>query len=54
LGIAAVNFGPGDNAQAHQKNEFTSITKLLAGRDIVHRWLSSVSARPPVGFHPAG
>jgi len=40
LGIAAVNFGPGDNAQAHQKNEFTSLAKLLVGREIVHRWLS--------------
>ncbi len=39
-GIAAVNFGPGDNAQAHQKNEFTSISKLVTGREIVHRWLS--------------
>lgn len=41
-GIAAVNFGPGDNAQAHQKNEFTSISKLLAGREIVHRWLAGL------------
>ncbi|NUO47298.1 MAG: succinyl-diaminopimelate desuccinylase [Polyangiaceae bacterium] len=42
-GIAAINFGPGDNAQAHQKNEFTSLAKLLVGREIVHRWLSRLS-----------
>lgn len=41
-GIAAVNFGPGDNAQAHQKNEFTSVSKVLAGREIVHRWLTGL------------
>jgi succinyl-diaminopimelate desuccinylase len=38
-GIPAVNFGPGDNAQAHQKNEHTSISKLVAGRQILERWL---------------
>ena len=42
LGIAAVNFGPGINAQAHQKNEHTSIEKLVLGREILIRWLSSV------------
>lgn len=41
LGVPAVNFGPGDNAQAHQKNEHTSISKLLAGREILARWLST-------------
>ncbi len=41
-GVPAVNFGPGDNAQAHQRNEFTSISKLLRGREIVHRWLTGM------------
>lgn len=48
LGVPAVNFGPGDNAQAHQRNEHTSVSKLLAGREILARWLSSMvsPARP--------
>jgi len=42
IGVPAVNFGPGDNAQAHQKNEHTSLSKLIAGREILARWLSSL------------
>jgi succinyl-diaminopimelate desuccinylase len=45
LGVAAVNFGPGVQAQAHQKNEWTSIAQLDEGRDILARWLSAI-ARP--------
>jgi succinyl-diaminopimelate desuccinylase len=41
-GIAAVNFGPGVNAQAHQRNEWTSIDRVLEGRAIVERWLAAV------------
>ncbi|HEX8790416.1 MAG TPA: succinyl-diaminopimelate desuccinylase [Polyangiaceae bacterium] len=42
-GIAAVNFGPGENAQAHQKNESTSLPLVHEGYAIVERWLDSVS-----------
>ncbi len=45
LGIAAVNFGPGENAQAHQKNESTSLELVREGYGILQRWLASV-ARP--------
>ena len=45
LGVAAVNFGPGENAQAHQKNESTSLALVHDGYEILQRWLASV-ARP--------
>lgn len=41
-GIAAANFGPGENAQAHQKNESTSIALVREGHAIVERWLAGV------------
>ena len=41
-GIAAVNFGPGENAQAHQKNESTNLALVHEGFAIVRRWLESV------------
>ena len=41
-GIAAVNFGPGENAQAHQKNESTSLSLVHEGYAIVARWISSL------------
>lgn len=44
-GTPAVNFGPGDNAQAHQKNESTSIAGLLEGRAILRRWMRRIGAR---------
>jgi succinyl-diaminopimelate desuccinylase len=45
LGVPAVNFGPGINAQAHQRNEHTSIGNLAVGREILVAWLTKVGAR---------
>ena len=42
-GVAAVNFGPGENAQAHQRNESTSLALLHGGYAIAVRWLLGIS-----------
>jgi succinyl-diaminopimelate desuccinylase len=42
LGIPAVNFGPGESAQAHQPNESTDCRLVEQGYDIVTAWLGSV------------
>lgn len=39
LGIPAVNFGPGENAQAHQKNESTDCALVFEGYRILSTWL---------------
>lgn len=44
LGVPAANFGPGVQAQAHQRNEWTSISQLDTGRVILRRWLSSLAS----------
>lgn len=40
LGIPAVNFGPGDSAQAHQAEEWVSLTQMEAVYDALHRLLT--------------
>jgi succinyl-diaminopimelate desuccinylase len=42
LGIPAVNFGPGENAQAHQKNESTDCGLLFQGYRILASWLTTL------------
>jgi succinyl-diaminopimelate desuccinylase len=43
LGIPAVNFGPGVQAQAHQKNEWTSLPQLDVGLAVLERWLERIA-----------
>lgn len=42
LGIPAVNFGPGENAQAHQRNESTDCALVFQGYRILASWLASI------------
>lgn len=44
LGVAAVSFGPGENAQAHQKNESTDLDRVREGWAILARWLLGLAA----------
>jgi succinyl-diaminopimelate desuccinylase len=41
-GVPAANFGPGTQAQAHQKNEWTLVAALDTGKVILDRWLSRI------------
>jgi len=42
LGIAAVNFSPGVQAQAHQKNEWTLVPQLEVGLGVLETWLARI------------
>jgi succinyl-diaminopimelate desuccinylase len=41
-GVPAANFGPGTQAQAHQKNEWTLLAGLDTGKTILERWLGRI------------
>ena len=40
VGMPALNFGPGDPAQAHQVDERISVAALKRGRSLLHAFLS--------------
>lgn len=46
LGVAAVNFGPGESAQAHQKNESTDLGLVFECYRILRAWLTNMPAVP--------
>jgi len=48
VGVPAANLGPGTLAQAHQRNEWTSIAALDKGNMLLRKWLKSMpSTWPP-------
>jgi succinyl-diaminopimelate desuccinylase len=40
LGIPALNFGPGDPNLAHKRDEHVELDKIVAGADLMRRWLA--------------
>jgi succinyl-diaminopimelate desuccinylase len=42
VGVPAVNFGPGTQNQAHQKNEYTELGLLEPGYAILHKFLTGM------------
>ncbi|HTQ07961.1 MAG TPA: succinyl-diaminopimelate desuccinylase [Polyangiaceae bacterium] len=42
-GVPAANFGPGTNAQAHQRNEWTFVPGLETGRAILERFFAKAA-----------
>jgi succinyl-diaminopimelate desuccinylase len=49
LGVPAVNFGPGNQAQAHQRNEHTELPLLGQGYRILERFLTTLPSAPGAG-----
>jgi succinyl-diaminopimelate desuccinylase len=42
-GVAAVNLGPGNGAQAHQRNEYVDLPLVDEGYEIFARFLTGLS-----------
>lgn len=42
VGVPGVNFGPGTQSQAHQRNEYTELGLLAGGYDILARFLTNL------------
>jgi len=45
IDVPAVNFGPGTQAQAHQRNEYTELALLPEGYRILERFVSTIPVR---------
>ena len=52
-GLAAVNFGPGDPAQAHRRDESVEIAALVRAHEVLARFASEAARRQPVARPPA-
>jgi succinyl-diaminopimelate desuccinylase len=48
LGIPAVNYGPGDPALAHTREEYVPIEQVRTTYDVMHAWLTAEVPKPDV------